>query len=133
MEVIRLVDLTGGDMKVYVFPADETGCGYYRMIWPSQVLKRQGHDITIIPPGIRNSGLRGMTDAHGNLIDVKVPDDADVIVLQRITHKHLVTAIKLMRQRGISVVVDMDDDLSSIHPANPAFNAMHPTYGTHRS
>lgn len=129
---ILLGDRTGGDMKVYVFPADETGCGYYRMIWPSRALIAQGYDVTIIPPGKRNSGLRGATDAHGNLIDVQVPDDADVVVLQRITHRHLVSAVQIMRQRGVSVVIDMDDDLSSIHPANPAFNAMHPVHGSQK-
>jgi glycosyltransferase involved in cell wall biosynthesis len=60
------------------------------------------------------------------MVDVKVPEDADVIVLQRITHRYMVPAISLMRAKGIAVVVDMDDDLTCIHPANPAFRALHP-------
>lgn len=66
----------------------------------------------------------------GTMVDIKVPEDADVIVLQRVTHRYLVPAIKLIRAKGIAVVVDMDDDLTCIHPANPAFRMLHPTAGT---
>lgn len=118
-------------MKVYVFPADTTGCGYYRLIWPSEVLKAQGHDVILMMPKDRNSAIQGMTNMNGELIDVRVPDDADVIVMQRITHRYLVKAIELIRKKGIAVVVDIDDDLSAIHPSNPAFLAMHPKNGVH--
>ena len=116
-------------MKIYVFPADETGCGYYRLIWPAEVLKKAGHEIVIIEPKQRGMTLRGGLDAAGNLIDIKQPADADVMVMQRITHRHLVQGIPLLRAKGVSVVIDMDDDLALIHPANPAFIAMHPKHG----
>lgn len=48
------------------------------------------------------------------------------MVLQRVTHPYLLGAISHLRRKGIAVVVDVDDDLSNIHPANPAFVAMHP-------
>jgi len=35
-------------------------------------------------------------------------------------------AIPIMRARGIAVVVDVDDDLTSIHPSNPAYRGYHP-------
>lgn len=116
-------------MKVYVYPADETGCGYYRLIWPAQALIEQGCDINIVMPKQRNSSLRGILDQDGELVGVRIPSDADVVVFQRITHRHLVNAVKHIRKQGVAVVIDIDDDLSAIHPANPAFLAMHPTNG----
>ena len=115
-------------MKVYIFPADMNGCGYYRLIWPAEVLKARGHDVTIIVPKQRDQMLQGKMRGD-EMVDVKIPADADVIVFQRVTHRHLVQAISLIRKRGIAVVVDMDDDLTCIHPANPAFTALHPRNG----
>lgn len=60
---------------------------------------------------------------------MRVPSDADVIVLQRVTNRHLAGAIKHIVAKGIAVVIDMDDDLSSIHPENPAFGYLRPGKG----
>lgn len=116
-------------MKVYVYPADEAGCGYYRMIWPAETLQQIGHDVVIVRPKERHAAFQGVLDNHGRMIDVRIPADADVIVLQRITHSYLIKGIELIRQKGIAVVVDMDDDLAAINPNNPAFMIMHPAYG----
>ena len=38
-------------MKVYVFPADEAGCGHYRLIWPARILEQTyGDQIVVVPP-----------------------------------------------------------------------------------
>lgn len=112
-------------MKVYVFPADTHGCGCYRLIWPARALRRQGHDVVIVMPQNRSAMLRGVV--RGDImVDVQVPGDADVIVFQRVTHRHVTQAISIIRRKGIAVVVDMDDDLTCIHPANPAFGMLHP-------
>jgi hypothetical protein len=66
------------------------------------------------------------------LLEVRTPPDADVIVMQRLTYTYLAQAIPMMRARGIAVVVDMDDDLSCIHPDNVAFSVMHPRMGDPR-
>ena len=116
-------------MKIYVYPADEYGCGYYRLIWPAQALQAQGHDIQIVMPKQRGFSLHASLDDSGRVVDVFWPQDADAIVLQRITHRRLVEAIKLMTQRGLPVIIDMDDDLAAIDPNNPAWSAMHPRYG----
>ena len=113
-------------MKIYIFPADTAGCGYYRLIWPAEVLQQRGHDVTIILPKQRDMMLQGKLGTDGMLKDIRVPADADVIVFQRVTHRNLAQAIPLIRARGVAVVIDMDDDLTCIHPANPAFTALHP-------
>lgn len=116
-------------MKVYVFPADEAGCGYYRLIWPAEELKRRGYDVEIIIPKDRKDSIRAEFDTNtGTPIRVMYPDDADVLVFQRITHTFLARCIPLMREQGAAVVVDVDDDLSRIDPSNPAFESMHPRH-----
>jgi glycosyltransferase involved in cell wall biosynthesis len=117
-------------VKVYAFPADEAGCGHYRLIWPAQVLQSRGYNVVIVGKNDRGQALQGKM--RGNqMVDVAIPEDADVIVLQRVTHRYLVQAIKLIRQRGVAVVIDMDDDLTCIHPSNPAFHMLHPRVGAH--
>lgn len=125
-------------MKVYVYPADPYGCGYLRIIWPAQALQALGHDVIIVTAketmdafgrvGI-TSDLQGKVDKTGKTIVVNAPADADVIVLQRVTHRGLSEAVPLWKSQGIAVVVDVDDDLTCIHPSNPAFYALHPRYG----
>jgi hypothetical protein len=73
---------------------------------------------------------------HAEIVDdqvksVQYPQDADLIVVQRVSHKHLAQALKWIRDQGVAVVMDVDDDLSNIHPSNPAWALMHPkTSGT---
>lgn len=111
-------------MKVYIYPADVTGCGHFRLIWPAEQLIKEGHDITIMWPNER--GHFGADIRNGVIHSVNYPQDADVIVLQRVSHRHLADAVGWIRDRGVAVVMDVDDDLSAIHPTNPAWTLMHP-------
>lgn len=115
-------------MRIYVYPADIEGCGHYRLIWPAQELIRQGHDVKLIMPHDRYN-IHAEVRPDGTLNDVFFPQDADVLVMQRVSHRHLADAIPLIRAKGTAVVVDMDDDLSSIHPHNPAWLNFHPKSG----
>lgn len=120
-------------MKVYVLPADAYACGHYRLIWPADALKRQGFDIQIMPPK-KNTGFlaktRVMPDGTQQLTSVEVPQDADVIVIQRPAHPLQPQMINIMRQNKIAVVVDMDDDMTSIHPGNQAYEMYRPRSGS---
>lgn len=118
-------------MKVYVYPADDQGCGLHRIIWPALTLKGRGYNIRIVMPHQRAKFLEGKLNAAGKMVDAVIPEDADVIVLQRVSHRHLTDAISLIRAKGVAVVVDMDDDLAAIDPRNPAFGALHPRSGNH--
>lgn len=112
-------------MKVYVLPADPHGCGHYRLIWPSNVLRNMGHDVVIMPPQ-QDSGfmakIEQLTDGTEVLTGLRIPADADVIVVQRPSHPLQPQMIQMIRSNGVAVVVDMDDDMSSIHPDNIAFH-----------
>lgn len=115
-------------MKVIVYPSDQYGCGHFRMIWPGETLAAAGHDVDVVHA--RDRRVRLVLEGH-TVKDVLV--DADVVVLQRITHAYLAQAVAVMRAKGVTVVVDVDDDLSSIHPSNPAWATHHPSSGGQHS
>lgn len=108
-------------------PADLGGCGYYRLIWVGQYLRAQGHDIRLIHPN-QHGKFQGITDEKDpdKLVDIAAPKDADVIVLQRVSSVKMISGIRLLRERGIAVVLDIDDDMKAIHPNNPAAYALNP-------
>jgi hypothetical protein len=113
-------------VKVLVFPADSYGCGYHRLIWPVEVLRAQGHDVEVVPRESRQ--LQIHVNELGQVVGVELAKEYDVVVLQRVTHENLVGVIDVLRERGTAVVVDVDDDLSTIHPANPAWPMLHPRF-----
>jgi hypothetical protein len=113
------------DVRVAVYPADRWGCGSHRLIWPSEVLQRQGHDVTIVESKDRHVEMV-IDNRVDRVVKVKVPDDVNVVVLQRVTHRYLAQAVRVLRDQGVTVVVDVDDDLASIHPDNPAWYHLHP-------
>lgn len=111
-------------MKVYVLPADSHGCGHYRLIWPSNILQQRGYDVVVMPPNMRGGGFeaRSVRTPQGEMLTgVQIPEDADAIVIQRPAHPLQPQMINILRQNGIAVIVDMDDDMSTIHPHNSAF------------
>lgn len=112
-------------MKVYVLPSDAYGCGHYRLIWPASILQTMGHDVVIMPPK-RDSGfmvkVQDNDDGTQTMTAATIPADADVIVLQRPGHPLQPQLIQGLRSKGVAVVIDMDDDMSSIHPDNIAFH-----------
>lgn len=116
-------------MRVYVVPADAYGCGHYRLIWPADVLhKAHGVNVSVIPPNGKSGFLAKVEEEPGKkpiLKSVTIPEDADVIVLQRPAHPLQPQMIKMMRSNGVAVIVDMDDDMSSIHPKNIAYETYH--------
>lgn len=102
---------------------------HYRLIWPGTVLQAQGYDVTILPPHEKSGFLAKVAeqdDGSQLLTSVTVPPDADVIVLQRPAHPLQPQMINMMRSHGIAVVVDMDDDMSSIDPNNVAYHTYRP-------
>ncbi|MBP5870822.1 glycosyltransferase family protein [Streptomyces scabiei] len=114
-------------MKVVVYPADAFGCGSFRMRWPGEACAKAGHDVRVVEPNARKLRVVMEGNAVKDVLDV----DADVVVLQRVTHAYMAQAVGIMRAKGITVVVDVDDDLSSIHPSNPAWQVHRPGAGLH--
>jgi glycosyltransferase involved in cell wall biosynthesis len=114
-------------MRVVVFPADSAACGHYRIVWPSNILQAQGVNIYIVPPKGDTGFLiktEEQPDGSQKLIQLTAPD-CDVVVLQRPSHELQPQLIRALRSAGIAVVVDMDDDMSTVHPGNVAFRNYH--------
>lgn len=97
----------------------------YRLAWPAQYLAAQGHDI-----GICYFGQRGILEIHsrdGVHVDgISMPPGVDVVVVQRVSNRLFVEAIKALRSMGIAVVMDMDDDLGRIHKSHVAYKLYNP-------
>lgn len=110
-------------MKVVAYPSDRFGCGSFRIIWPGNTLANAGHDVTVV--GADKRAVRLVMEGD-TVRDVLVDDGVDVVVMQRTTHAYMAQAVSVMRSKGIAVVVDVDDDLSCIHPSNPAWATHHP-------
>lgn len=114
-------------MKIKVYPADTTGCGHFRLIWQAEALRAAGLpggvELEVRPPTERDLKMRVEGEQVLEVLDVE-PDS--VYVFQRLTHSWMAQAVPLLREKGAAVVVDVDDDLGSIHPRNPAYEAMHP-------
>jgi len=109
-------------VKVAVYPADRWGCGSFRMLWPGALCAAAGHDVTVVEQGNRSVRLV----MEGDTVRDVLVDGVDVVILQRVTHAFMAQAVSVLRAKGIAVVVDVDDDLSAIHPSNPAWAMHHP-------
>lgn len=109
-------------MNVVVCPSDQTGCGKYRLIWPAEALQAQGANVTIQK---RPRILVNQAKKPAEILDVLV-QDTDVIVFQRPASYQISQMIPLLHKKGIKVVIDMDDDLSTIHPINPSYSYYRP-------
>jgi glycosyltransferase involved in cell wall biosynthesis len=96
------------------------------LIWPAEALARAGHDVRVVPFKEDEPRFRVFYDAAGRPREALYPGDADVLVFQRVVEQGLVDFIRLVAGKGVAVVVDVDDDLSAIHPGNPAWAALHP-------
>jgi glycosyl transferase family 1 len=121
--------------RILIYPADEWGCGKVRLEWPGEMLRAHGHlDVEVTPVKDRKMKLKIRKDGDvDHCHDVMLPDDVECVVMQRVTHRLLVEAISILRSRKIAVVVDVDDDLSSIDPQNASFAMLKPRPGADQS
>ena len=119
-------DKQGKRMKINVYAADLGGCGRYRLIHAAMVLKEQGHDIKVFDPNKPMDIAVNVDFATGEVLEVSEPD-ADILVMQRVTSAPHVQAMTMLRKKGYTVVLDLDDDMTRIHPGNAAFRELDPT------
>lgn len=115
-------------MKVQVHPSDIGGCGHYRMIWPGHALADHGYEVEVIHP-------ERPKPFNLEMVDLLFPDgtlrptirrlvdkpDADVIIIQRPLRRLMADVIPFLQEAGITVVVELDDDFSSLSQRNSAW------------
>jgi hypothetical protein len=95
-------------MKVVAYPSDLSGCSYYRILEPIEAAKRAGIEAShsFYFPNKLKRQANGLEKVIG-LGEL----DADVVVFHRPVDYRLVDSIKFLRQAGIAVVIDLDDNL----------------------
>lgn len=119
-------------MRVVVHPADDGGCGHYRLIFPAAVLNAAGDDVHI-----RLDDYRAVWTSHPligeRVIDLAQDVDADVVVLQRPLHRNRYELLLALQRRGVAVVVEIDDDFHAIDRRNPAWRITNPLFDRDRN
>lgn len=115
--------------RVACFPADLNGCGMYRVVWPARILKDEGYDVSVFPPGEQDA-LPIEESIIGGLGTVRLLErpEFDVVIIQRPLHWHWREVIPQLQRYGIKVVCELDDDVAEVHPNHAAYRAMHPSY-----
>ncbi|WP_410644517.1 hypothetical protein [Amycolatopsis sp. lyj-346] len=91
-------------MRIFMWVADYSGCGFYRCLLPGSELAKRGHDVM----------------ADGRVVPNEVKNgDCDVVVGQRICNEGAtVTWQKLARAGHAKLVFETDDLLSDVDPSN---------------
>jgi glycosyltransferase involved in cell wall biosynthesis len=103
-----------------IIPADRTGCGSYRLIWPGQAvaMARPNWRVDIVPPESVEAGF-----SDGRLVGIRgFPDPLpDVLVMQRVGTPGQLAVIKWAHERGVATVIDFDDAMWCIDRGNTAW------------
>jgi glycosyltransferase involved in cell wall biosynthesis len=105
-----------------LFPADESGCGFYRMRLP-------GEHAGVLTTFHERTRLRTTNDLKTSNVVLRYVDvsGADVAVFQRPMDHRLIPVIEQLKKQGVATVVDLDDDLERVDPAHAAYAVMHPS------
>jgi glycosyltransferase involved in cell wall biosynthesis len=93
-------------MRIRYFVDNYAACAWYRCHVPGLALKERGHDVVM-----------------EHRLGVKDLEACDVLVLQRQFRPNLLRAAELARESGKLVVSEVDDDLWSLEPHNPAYRS----------
>lgn len=88
-------------MRIVFMPADETGCGYYRMRLPAKELAKRGHEVAIT--------------SQLSMVDISF----DVYVFQRVMNPYAFLFINELKRKGKVVVHDLDDAFDALPEWNP--------------
>lgn len=120
-------------MRVVVLPADDTGCGVYRMVWPAQAVKEIRPDwrIDIYHPSEVQFSMNQETGKLAALRGIEDPHSVDVLVMQRVGIPGSVALLKWFQSNGTALVIDADDALWCIDRDNTAFSAWNSPNGLH--
>lgn len=110
-------------VRVILYSADSSGCEFVRCREPLRTSGVDGEirqSVEVIGKGIRER--KGSTVLRERLVEkVVAPVDADVVVFQRPPHRDTPAIIEQFQAQGVAVVVDVDDDLMTVHPQNAAY------------
>lgn len=107
-------------MKVGLAYTRDDACALYRLYMPGRMLHHQGHDVEV------KVDIQTIFAEDGRAIDVEPTHD--VMVLSRPMSRHMLTIVKLLQDRGVAVVVEVDDNARLLHPSHKGWKKLHPRY-----
>lgn len=100
------------------------------MRWPGELARAAGYDVTVFDPGpIHSLPLMVGLDPITRIPTAKItgPIDCDVVVFQRPLNFRIQFAIQALQRNGVRCVVELDDDLGTVHAQHDAFGWLNPT------
>lgn len=109
-------------VRVVVVPADETGCGTYRLIHPARAVQtaRPGWQVEVYRP----NQIQLRHDTKGRLTGLRgLPDPAriDLLVMQRVGTQVATQFLAWASRNGIATALDVDDAMWAIDRHNKAY------------
>src|SRR5712675_2126122 len=90
--------------NVAMLPAADDGCGYYRL-WL---------------PHLRTPNSKWCPANREGLVAFNAFAGCNVAVVQRLASDKNYETIEIMKQMGMKIVFDLDDDMWSVQSSNPA-------------
>jgi glycosyltransferase involved in cell wall biosynthesis len=102
-----LQKLYGGKAKLIMLTADDQGCGLWRMRLPASCWKNE--DLPFIV------SLSDIAITYEELLGY------DIIVVQRLTDYNQWKVLNALKKAGKKIVYELDDDIFSVEPTNPAY------------
>jgi hypothetical protein len=114
-------------LTVDIFPADEGGCGWYRLRFPARALADDPNLAIRIDPPLSAEGSESVLGRF----PTRVHTDADVVVFQRPLRGELVRHIPVLQRHGVACVVEVDDDFHALPKGHPARKRLAPANSPH--
>jgi hypothetical protein len=104
--------------------AHSAGSVHYRVNEPVRALRESGADVDIrVVSGIPTTVLP-VEDGKGTEVTDVDAGDADLVVFQLPKTEGMLQAIRILRSRGVAVVVEVDDLLSGVPYGHMGHNAL---------
>jgi len=112
--------------KKIVMLKDKGGAGYWRMVLPARYLGRELEPVVnpsdSEPGQTRTNSVR--IDVTGASVKFDYLLEYDVVYVQRLHDWESYYVLEKLKKAGRRIVYDMDDDIFSLTPDNPAFHVI---------
>jgi len=113
-------------LRVIACPSDQGAVSHYRLRQPADAIERLREPVDITLERGLPMLVNLATGRAERLHPAVTRDTVDAIILQRPFAYWQAVAARDARQRGIAVIVELDDDFHTLDPRNPAWAQTHP-------
>jgi glycosyltransferase involved in cell wall biosynthesis len=108
--------------KKIVMLKDKGGSGYWRMVLPARYLEKMWQNETGHKPDKPGQNVRIDVTSAGVKFDYLL--EYDTIYVQRLHDWESFYVLEKLKKAGRRIVYDMDDDIFTLTPDNPAFHTI---------